>query len=366
MLSRAPSIGLLADVDPDFGPMDVVEIARAAEANGFEGAWMIELEYDSFAYDLLIAQGTTTLETGSCITRYFTRHPLLCAETAAVVDLVAPGRFHIGLGTGPMQRKSGVLTGDDARFAKQRWGLPSDREVARLAEYIKVVRLAMEERYLNFDGEFFQLRDVKLKIHPTSPPPIWISAGGDQMLRLAGRHADGVFTFLAGEEATHHIRAVTSAAAEKAGRDPGAVKLGNLILSCVSEDRERARMAMRAYLVDYYLHLPAVQDFVESMGFEEAAEIRKLAPAGDTKADVDTILADDRLGKAAELVSDRLLDELTIVGTPEDCRRQYEEVVSWGTDLPILYAFPADSDWAGGYRAMIEAFRFSPALEQAS
>jgi 5,10-methylenetetrahydromethanopterin reductase len=301
--------------------------------------------------------------TGSAITRYFTRHPLACAETATVIDRLAPGRFVIGLGTGPMQRKPGIGTGPE--FRKQRWGLPDDREVARLREYIELTRLACEpgreERYLDFEGEFYNVQRVKLRVRPDTEIPIWIAAGGDMMLRLGGQLADGVFTFFANEEATRRIRDVTSAAAEKAGRPADSVKVGNTILTCVDEDGETARHAMRAYLVDYYLHLPGVQDMLDGMGYEEMKEIRKIAPAGDTKAGVDVVLSDPARREAVALISDRLLDELTIAGSPEQARESYERILAYGTDLPILYSFPANGNWADGYRATIDAFSFDAA-----
>jgi alkanesulfonate monooxygenase SsuD/methylene tetrahydromethanopterin reductase-like flavin-dependent oxidoreductase (luciferase family) len=323
---------------------------------------MIELEYDSFAVDLAIAQATEKLVTGSAITRYFTRHPLACAETATVIDRLAPGRFVIGLGTGPMKRQAQP---GRPGFPKQRWGLPDDREVGRLREYIELARLACEpgreERFLDFAGEFYNVEHVKLRLRPDTHIPIWIAAGGDMMLRLAGRAADGVFTFFANEGETHRIKEVIAASAAKAGRRPDAVKLGNTILTCVDEDRDAARHAMRAYLVDYYFHLPGVQDHLEASGYEEMEAIRDLAPIGDTKAGIDIILSDPPRRKAAELISDRLLDDITLAGSPAECRERYNQIIGWGTDLPILYAFPVDGDWLGGYTAVIEAFAFEPA-----
>ena len=63
-----PSIGLLGNVGA--GPAEIMELARAAEGAGWAGAWMIEYEYDSFAFDQAIAMATSRIVTGSCISRF--------------------------------------------------------------------------------------------------------------------------------------------------------------------------------------------------------------------------------------------------------------------------------------------------------
>jgi hypothetical protein len=61
--------------DVAVSPACLIEIAREAEAAGFESVRIVEYEYDSFAYDQAIVMGTSRVLTGSCIARYFTRHP---------------------------------------------------------------------------------------------------------------------------------------------------------------------------------------------------------------------------------------------------------------------------------------------------
>ncbi|MQA87119.1 MAG: LLM class flavin-dependent oxidoreductase [Streptosporangiales bacterium] len=344
-----PSIGLLADVG--VGAAQLVQIAREAELAGFEGVRTIEYEYDSFAYAQAIATATSRVVTGSSVARYFARHPLLTAETAAVIDLFAPGRFVIGLGSGPAKRA-------DPGLPQQRWGLPTGREVARIREYIEVVRLALTEDVVNYEGEFYGLTDVRMRVKPASPHvPIWLAAGGEQMTRLAGRAADGVFVQFAGRVDTERTLDIARDAARKAGRDPDDVRLGNLIMTCVGDDSEAARRAARAHLVDWYLHQPRIQRVFAEAGYEEMAEeIRRCNPPHDTRGTVDEILAHPQARRAAEAIPDGVLEEFTIVGTPEECRRKLDEFVGWGTDVPILYAYPAGADWTEGYRAVIRAF----------
>jgi alkanesulfonate monooxygenase SsuD/methylene tetrahydromethanopterin reductase-like flavin-dependent oxidoreductase (luciferase family) len=345
-----PSIGFLGDVG--VSPLELVELARAAEAAGYAGAWMVEYEYDSFAFNQALLQGTERLEVGSCIARYFARDPLLVVENTAVLDLLAPGRYRIGMGTGPMKRSG-------PEMAQQRWGGDARRSIGRMSEYLEVIRLAMTHPELKFsyDGEFFSFQDVKLRVKPTDHVPIWLSAGGPKMAEVAGRFADGIFVHMVDGERTHKTREIAATAASEAGRDGDKLLMGNLIPTCVSEDGAAARRALRAYLLDYYFHLPHYHKWIDELGFPDAAnQLRQIGHQGDTKALSEDILSDPRAAAAAEAIPDALLDRLMIVGTPEECQARLREVaVDWGTDVPILYVFPPDGDWAQGYRDAIAA-----------
>lgn len=351
-----PSLGMLADVGVH--PARLVELARDAELAGFAGVRMVEYEYDSFAYAQAMATATSRIVTGSSVARYFARHPLLTAETTAVIDLLAPGRFVLGLGSGPAKRA-------DPGLPQQRWGLASDREVARIREYIEVLRLALTEDVIDFEGEFYGFTGVRMRVKPASSHvPIWLAAGGEQMARLAGRAADGVYVQFANREATQRTLDAARYAARTAGRDPDDVRLGNLVMTCVSDDSETARRAVRAHLVDWYLHQPRIQQVFADAGYRDMAdEIRRHDPPHDTRGTVDEILAHPQARRAADAIPDQLIDEFTIAGTPQECRSKLDHFIGWGTDVPILYAYPANADWVDGYRAIIRAFAGDGAAE---
>jgi 5,10-methylenetetrahydromethanopterin reductase len=333
---QPPAISFLADVG--VSPRELVEVARRAEAGGFSGAWMIEYEYDSVALDQAIAMNTRTLMTGSCITRTMARHPLLQAQSAIIIDQFAPGRYIIGLGPGPQTQSH------DAK-PLERWGMSAARGVARMSEYIDLVRVALAGGVIEHEGEFYPVSGLEFAFNPVNPHiPIYLAAAGPQMLRVAGRKADGFFTFLADEAATRSRIEEVRAAAAEAGRDPDSIVTSLLIMSCVSEDREAARQAMRRYMVKYYLRLPFYQADMTKQGYDaEAREVRAAWDSGDAE-------------RAAAGVSDELLDAWAISGTPEDCRTQLAKLVARGIDLPILYPFPADDSWLWAYHATVDCF----------
>jgi alkanesulfonate monooxygenase SsuD/methylene tetrahydromethanopterin reductase-like flavin-dependent oxidoreductase (luciferase family) len=339
------SIGLLANFLDR--PTDVVKLAYEAERAGWHGVQLVEYEYDTFAFAQAIACSTRRIFTGTCISRAFTRHPLLVAETAVAIDHLSAGRFVIGLGTGGVSAPSSDaqrrIGGRAAREIKpgtslQRWGTGSNRPAARMREQIEVVRLALTGDVIDYSGEFFQFEGFQLSIAPTGPIPIYLGARGHHMLELAGEAADGVYLWMMGEAATRKSIASVRRGAERANRPAESVSIGSLIPTCVAADGDAARRAARRNLVDFYLSRAPYADALPGAGFPEVgAEVRARAEAADFEG-------------AADAIPDDALDQLAIAGTPEQCRDAMKHWTARGIDAPVLYVFPADGDWASSYR----------------
>jgi alkanesulfonate monooxygenase SsuD/methylene tetrahydromethanopterin reductase-like flavin-dependent oxidoreductase (luciferase family) len=308
-----------------------------ADSAGFDALWSQEGNWDSFIYDQFVATSAQRLRAGSSIARSYKRHPLLVAEAAAAIDRIAPGRFIIGLGTGPVKRA-------DPAIKLQRWGTDANNPVERLEEYLDVIRLALSGDEVNFEGRFYAIERVRLEPTPNSEIPIYLAAGGPQLCRLAGRKADGLFVYFLNEARTRERVSLAREEAERAGRDPDELQVCALIPLCVDEDRERARSALRRHLFFPYLSLPYYQKLIASNGFPEAAEkIRSALACGGVDA-------------AAKLVPEDALDAIAIGGEPGECAERLDQFVRRGIDVPILYALPTDDGWGATYRRVIEVF----------
>jgi alkanesulfonate monooxygenase SsuD/methylene tetrahydromethanopterin reductase-like flavin-dependent oxidoreductase (luciferase family) len=316
-------------------PVELRELAQQADAAGFDVLWSTEEDYDSFAYDQHVTSSTERLRAGSSIARYYKRHPLLVAESAAAIDRIAQGRFLIGLGTGPAKRA-------DPAIKLQRWGTDAGRPVARLSEYIDIVRLALSGEEVNYEGEFYAVEKIRLQPAPNPAIPIYLAGGGEQLTRLAGRKADGVFFYFLNQEATRARLEILAEEAGGAGRDVPEVQV--LFPVCIDEDREAARNALRRHLFFPYLALPYYQQLLADNGFPEAVEEIKAA------------LADGGIDAAWPHVPDEALDQVALAGEPCECAARLEELMGRGIDAPVLYPFPVADDWAGTYRRVVELF----------
>ena len=126
---------------------------------------------------------TERIEVFSCVSSLALRQPpAVLAKAAWSIDVIAPGRFHLGLGTGALP---GIVTIDGPQWA------PGE-SVERLREAIELIRLfwsGAEE--VSYDGRYYRLAQAKLPTAPSSPIGIWLGVVKPRMLALTGRVADG-------------------------------------------------------------------------------------------------------------------------------------------------------------------------------
>jgi probable F420-dependent oxidoreductase len=167
---------------------DIPELARAAEAMGFDAVWSTETMHDPFLPGALIAEHTQRLHFGTAVAIAFARSPATLAYTAWDLAQASGGRFILGLGT---QVKAHV---------ERRFGMPwPDSVVGKLREQIAAVRAFWHtwqsgER-LNFRGEHYRLTLMSPFFNPgpiAHPEiPIYIAGVNTGLARLAGEAADG-------------------------------------------------------------------------------------------------------------------------------------------------------------------------------
>lgn len=174
-------------------PADLVRVAVAAEAAGFDDAmisdhfhpWIPAQGQAGFVWATLgaIAQATTRLRLATGVTAPIIRmHPVVVAHAASTVASLMPGRFSLGLGSG--ERLNEHVTGE-------RWPRAGVRR-AMLAEAIGIIRELLAGDVVNHDGDHFRVEHAQLFTRADTPPPILIAAGGRRSAQLAGEHADGL------------------------------------------------------------------------------------------------------------------------------------------------------------------------------
>src|SRR6188472_4187897 len=93
---------------PDHTIERTIGLAKQAEAAGFEYGWMLDshvLWRDPYPLLTLIAEATTTLRLGTCVTNPATREPSVTASTLAVLNELSGGRMDLGIGRGDSARR---------------------------------------------------------------------------------------------------------------------------------------------------------------------------------------------------------------------------------------------------------------------
>lgn len=164
---------------------DFVEFAMLAEELGFDGLTVTEHHAPLMTCPsphLLLAAAavrTSRIRLGTAVTVLPLYHPIRVAEEAGMLDLLSGGRFELGLGRGAKE----------AAFAIGR-DLTPDEQKRGWLESIELVRRALTERDVTFDGEFFKVtRPTTIATRPIQDSlPIWIGAASPETTQLAAQH----------------------------------------------------------------------------------------------------------------------------------------------------------------------------------
>jgi len=140
------------------------------------------------------------------------RQTALLAKQAAEVDILSEGRLRLGLGAGWNRVEYEALGQDFSTRGK------------RLEEQIGLLRRLWTERSVTHEGTFDTIVGAGLAPLPVQRPiPIWIGGLSPAALRRIGRVADGWFPRVDPGPELDEARAIITAAAAKAGRDPAAI-----------------------------------------------------------------------------------------------------------------------------------------------
>ncbi|MFI6411588.1 TIGR03842 family LLM class F420-dependent oxidoreductase [Streptomyces sp. NPDC050585] len=196
--------GLVLQTDPPASR--VVGLMRRAERNGFRYGWTFDsavLWQEPFVIYSRILEHTTKLRVGPMVTNPGTRTWEVTASTFATLNDMYGNRTVCGIGRGDSAMRVAGRAPDT---------------LARLGEAIDVIRDLAEGREAVVDGNPVRIpwiRDGRL--------PVWMAAYGPKALALAGRKADGFILQLADPFLTEWMVKAVRDAAERAGRDPGAV-----------------------------------------------------------------------------------------------------------------------------------------------
>jgi alkanesulfonate monooxygenase SsuD/methylene tetrahydromethanopterin reductase-like flavin-dependent oxidoreductase (luciferase family) len=198
-------------------------IVRAAEEGGLDLVGIQDHPYqrrflDTFALIATLLAETERLRLFPDVANLPLRPPVTMAKAAATLDRLSGGRFELGLGAGAMADRVAQM-GGPARSPGE--------AVSALEEAIQVIRLAWsDEERVSFEGEHYGLDGYEPGPPPAHRIEIWLGAYKPRMLRLTGRLADGwipSFGYLKPDAVGEASKRIDQAA-ERAGRDPAAVR----------------------------------------------------------------------------------------------------------------------------------------------
>jgi probable F420-dependent oxidoreductase len=283
------------------------DLIRALPDLGYTDVWSAETSgTDAFTPLALASAWEPTLRLGTAIVPVYTRGPALIAMSAAAMAAAAPGRFVLGLGA-----SSPVIVNN--------WnGIPFEEPYRRSRDVLRVVKAALGGERVDGAFDTFTIKRFKLEQAPAVPPPVLLAALRPQMLRLAGREADGaILNWLAATDVPRCVDSIGNTDADVVAR----------IFVCPSADPGYARNLGRL-LISTYLTVPAYAAFHDWLGRGEL-----LRPMHEAWA------AGDRAGAAAA-IPDGVVDDLVVHGSPEACRDQVRAYADAGVRTPVIALLP--------------------------
>ncbi|HEX6286896.1 MAG TPA: LLM class flavin-dependent oxidoreductase [Acidimicrobiia bacterium] len=202
------------------------DIARTIEDCGFDSIWVGDHllyrddrgtrgPFEAWTSLAGLAEVTSRVELGPLVASTSFHSPAMLAKMAATVDEISGGRLILGLGAGWNQ------------VEYQAFGFPYDRRVSRFEEAFTIIRTLVREGAIDWDGEFYTLRDMELVPRARSDIKILVGSNGPRMLRATMAHADMWNSWFDGfgnqVEGLAELTSVVDDACEAVGRAPGEV-----------------------------------------------------------------------------------------------------------------------------------------------
>ncbi len=207
---------------------DLREMAQIAEQVGLDSIWLADHliyrfpnEAESAPWEALtmlcaLAAVTTHITLGTLVVCTSFRPPAMLAKMADALDEISGGRFILGLGAGWYQPEY------------EAFGYPFDHLASRFDEALQIIVPLLREGHVDFQGQYYQVRNCVLRPRGPSPagPRILIGARRPRMLQLVARYADAWNTAWHTDTAIVKERYEPLAQACTAiGRDPATIEI---------------------------------------------------------------------------------------------------------------------------------------------
>jgi alkanesulfonate monooxygenase SsuD/methylene tetrahydromethanopterin reductase-like flavin-dependent oxidoreductase (luciferase family) len=173
--------------------------------------------------------------------------------------------------------------------------------------------------------------------------PIYLAAVNPQMLQLAGEVADGVMLAWLPARQVSHSLAEIARGAQRTGRSLSEIDIGCYIHTVVTQGRAQTFKQLRRVLVGYCQANTYIQGF-RHFGYGDILdEVHRYWQAGDRAS-------------AEAAIPERMVEELYVFGTAEECREHIGRFVRAGIQLPVVAAPPSSRLTGDDFWNLIGAF----------
>ncbi len=293
-----------------------IERVKLADELGYDSTYVTHLAArDSLSVLMAYAAASERIKLGTGVLPIYSRTPVATAQAAGTIDEYSHGRMVLGLGV-------------SHQVVVENWhGVKLDRPLKAMREYAGIVRAIFRGEDPPA-GEIFHSRFRFMGFEPRADLPIYVAALSPKMIRLAGEIADGAMLWLCNPS---YIRDVVvpevRVGRESAGKPVDGFDVVAAVPTAVTDDKAGAYETMRTDLLTYW-SLPFYRAMIERSGFgEDIARFDEAMKAGDVE-------------RAKSAISDRFLDQLTAIGSPDEVEAGIRRYADAGTTSPGVGPVP--------------------------
>jgi probable F420-dependent oxidoreductase len=301
-----------------------LEVAREADALGYDSAWVAEANaVEAMALLGAITQVAPNLGVGTGVLALQLRTPPLHAMAGATLQqLVGDRDVYLGIGI------------SSPAVAGQWHGAGyTDRPIAQVREFVTLVRECLSGETVSFDGDFYSVKRFRLGVRlGERKPKIFVAALNEQMLRLAGAVADGVLL--------NYLPASLVPWAIERVREGGDAAVFAYV-HCGVTDRDRYADLARKDLVNYAVVDAYANQFARAGFADDVTAFRERWGERDRDA-------------ALAAIGDQWVDEIQIMGDADHVRTKVAAYEDAGAH-PIVFALPWGEDRHATVSATLQA-----------
>lgn len=283
-----------------------IALAQEIEKRGFPGIYLPSFG-DAMGLAVAIALSTERVQFGTSIQPIYLRQPSDFAAQASFIHEISEGRFWFGIGVthGPVHQRLGITPG---------------KPLSDIRNFVAALRKTSEHGA----GEL---------------PPIVLATLRQKMVELSAEIGEGCVW--ANGSRSHMEASLSHLPADK--RSDEKFFIGDMIPTCISDDREAAAAVMRRTLTGYVM-LPNYRNYWIEAGYEdEMRAIEAAQKAGD-------------MARIPSLMSDKWLSDCTLFGSAAEVREGVDAWYAAGVRTPIIVPSSASGGQMKAFDEIFAAF----------
>src|SRR5215469_2539841 len=301
MPAALPALALMANPGQRLATLD---IAREIEHRGFAGI-SVSSSFGNMSQCVGLAFATQRIPFATAIAPIYAQAIDEFAQNAAYLHEVSRGRFQFGIG---------------------------------IAHAPSHIRLEVKPGKPLGDTRVF-IEKFKAHTEYGPLPPIIVATLRKRMIALAGEIGDGL-VFANGSRA--YMADSLSALPEAKRRDPNFF-IGNRVRTCISDDVEEAKAALRQSMASYWL-MPNYRNYWKETVY------------ADEMVTAEKVVAEGRSAEMPRYLTDRWLADCTLFGPPARIREGVEAWREAGITTPVVVPISPDGNQKRAIDAVFKAF----------